>query len=293
MGSKGSYLLLSIGAIVVLLPVGLSYAAWRQPIGRTLRIGFQNSPPYHFPDEQGNATGPAVQLLREAARRQHIDLQWVFSPQGPEKALASGAVDLWPLMVDSSERRKTLYITAPWARTTYALIYPQAQHLSNPREVSGKRVAAITKIAINGRIVQQYLPGATVVPERVMADVVEAVCSGTAQAGMVSMDPFVDLWVNGCQIGPLGVLPIEGATFWFGVGANKHSNEAMRAADLLRDEIGAMAEDGSLVAIDFRWNAKISLEVSTIFGYRRARFYSMVLLSALGVLAPTDRKSVV
>jgi len=216
-----------------------------------------------------------------------MELQWVFSPQGPEKALSSGAVDLWPLMADLPERRKLLYISAPWARTTYALIFPQALHITGAQDVSGKTLAAVTKIASDARIARQYLPGAKVVPQRVPADVVEAVCAGAAQTGLLAMDPFADLWVPGCPIGPLGVLPLDGATFWFGVGANKHSREAIRAAGLLRDEIGRMAADGSLAAIDFRWNAKISLEVSTIFAYRRARFYSIVFLSALGVLVPT------
>jgi hypothetical protein len=59
---------------------------------------FQNSPPYHFPNPAGEATGPAVELVRAAAQRTGIHIEWVFSPQGPGKALSTGAVDLWPLL---------------------------------------------------------------------------------------------------------------------------------------------------------------------------------------------------
>src|ERR1035438_1977530 len=91
-----------------------------------LKIGFQNSPPYQFPDAAGPPAGPAVELMRAAAAREGIRLEWVWAPDGPEKALVSGQADLWPLLVDLPERRKFLYITAPYLRMRYALVFPRA-----------------------------------------------------------------------------------------------------------------------------------------------------------------------
>src|ERR1039458_3532717 len=91
-------------------------------VERTMRIGFQNSAPYHFPDAKGNPSGPVVDILREAARRRNLRLQWVFYPQGPDEALSSGIVDLWPIMGDLPERRRILYMSAPWTKMTYALV---------------------------------------------------------------------------------------------------------------------------------------------------------------------------
>jgi hypothetical protein len=54
----------------------------------TLRVGFQNSPPYHFPDAQNHPTGPAVEIIKRAAQERNIHLEWVFSPEGPERALS-------------------------------------------------------------------------------------------------------------------------------------------------------------------------------------------------------------
>src|SRR5690348_1741847 len=97
------HLLVGLGLVAIAGAGVYTFHPWRA-VDRTLRIGFQISPPYHFPDAQGNPTGPVVEIVRLAARRRNVQLQWVFSPEGPEKALASGAVDLWPMIADLPER---------------------------------------------------------------------------------------------------------------------------------------------------------------------------------------------
>ena len=80
--------------------------------------------------------------MREAARRRQIRLEWVFSPQGPEQALASGAVDLWPIMGDLPERRGLLYVSPPWTRMSYALIVPRASAESGAPDLRGKKLGS-------------------------------------------------------------------------------------------------------------------------------------------------------
>jgi signal transduction histidine kinase/CheY-like chemotaxis protein len=276
-----------IGGLVVLVSLGVYSLGSHGSVEGTLRVGFQNSPPYHFPDAQNHPTGPAVEIIKRAAQERNIHLEWVFSPEGPERALSSGTVDLWPLVADLRERRKLLYVTAPWARLTYTIVFPPKAPVAVPADVTGKTMAVMSKISSDARIAQQYFPGVTIIPRKTPAEVVAAVCSGAAQTGLVSLNAFTDARMPDCQVGPLSVRPLDGATFWFGVGANKHRRDAVRAADVLRDEIGAMATDGRLASIDFRWNTKINLETATIFAYRRARFYSIVFLCAFAVLALT------
>src|SRR5674476_1366749 len=52
---------------------GVSPAAAQGGRQTPLKIGFQNSPPYHFPDAAGGPAGPAVDLLRAAAARSAAD----------------------------------------------------------------------------------------------------------------------------------------------------------------------------------------------------------------------------
>ena len=275
---------MAVGAVAALAVGGVCLVNHEASVRRTLRIGFQNSPPYHFPDANGQASGPAVEIVRTAAARRKIKLDWVFSPQGPERALASGAVDLWPIVGDLPERHALLYISAPWTRMSYALVVPAQVPEKGAADLKGKKLAAVSRISSDARIARQYFPGATVIPEQGMTQVGAAVCIGEAEGGLVSLNAFVDAHMPDCDVGALRIQPVEGAAFWFGVGANKDRSDAIAAANSLRDEIGDMALDGRLAAIDFHWNTKVGQEVSTIFAYHRARVYAAVFLSAVGVL---------
>ena len=280
------YLAIAAASAAAMAVVAVCLVNRQSAVTRTLRIGFQNSAPYHFPDSAGQASGPAVEIVRTAAQRRKIKLEWVFSPQGPERALASGAVDLWPIVGDLPERHKLLYISPPWTRMSYALAVPARFPETGVPNLKGQRLAAVTKISSDARIARQYFPGAAVVPVAGVSQVGAAVCRGDADAGLITINAFADAHMPNCGNGALRIQPLEGAAFWFGVGADKNRPDAIAAANELRDEIGEMALDGQLAAIDFHWNTKVGQEVTTIFAYRRARVYTAVSLAAVGVLLP-------
>ena len=266
------------------LGISLSGFLWTSgEADRALRVGFQNSPPYHFPDANGNPTGPAVDVVKEAARRRNIRLEWRYSTEGPERALASGLVDLWPIVGDLPERQSLLYVSAPWVKMTYVLLFAEPVRLNSASDIAGKTLA-VSNISLDKRIAKGKLASARVISKKTMADVVAAVCSGEVQVGLLAQSSLLDTRSPGCPERPLSAVPLEDATFWFGIGANKKLPMARAAADRLRSEIGAMADDGSLAGIDFRWHTSIGTEASTIFQYGRLRFYSVLLLGAFAVL---------
>ena len=258
------------------------YSAYRWTAdhqARPLRIGFQNSPPYHFRDAQGNPTGPAVDVVRKAARRRHIALEWRYSPEGPERALSSGAVDLWPIVGDLPERRPFLYVTGPWVKMTYVLLFAEPTELKSTSDAAGKTLA-VSRISLDNRIARERLAGAKLIAKQTTTQVMAAICSGEVQVGLMAQSSLLDTVAAGCPERPLRAMPLDGATYWFGIGANKQLAFDRFAADRLRDEIGAMADDGALAGIDFRWHTSIGTEASTIFQYGRLRFYSYLLLGA-------------
>ena len=269
----------------LLLLWGVSPAAAQGGKQTALKIGFQNSPPYHFPDAAGQAAGPAVDLMRAAAAREGIRLDWVFAPDGPEKALVSGQVDLWPLLADLPERRKFLYITAPWSRMGYAMVFPRALDIRQPPDPAGKTVAATLQISMDGRMAHRFFPNSRLLGVETAVDVMSAVCSGAAQGGFLSLNAITDTPHAPCAQRDLRVEPLEGATYWFGMGARKESREARSAADRMRDAIGRMAEEGALVDIDFRWKSHITSDAITVFAFHRAVVYQLVLAGALVALA--------
>jgi signal transduction histidine kinase/DNA-binding response OmpR family regulator len=275
----------AVGVAVFAAAGGVYFATAPRTVTRTLKVGYQNSPPYHYPARDGQATGPTVETMKLAAEERGIRLEWVFSPEGPETALKTGAVDLWPMVTDLPERKSILYVSAPFARMTYSVLYPESRNITGIEDLAGRRMA-VSRISSDVRIAAEHFRGSTLLSLPKVDDVVAAVCNGDADAGLVSLNAFASIGIPECAVGPLRTEPVEGATFWFGVGANLHRPDAVRAADLLRDEIGKLAQDGTLAVIDLRWNTKLTEEVSTVFLYRQARVYSLVFLALLGVLIP-------
>src|ERR1039457_3665910 len=250
----------------------------------SLKIGFQDSPPYQFPDAAGRAAGPAVELMRAAAAREGIRLEWVFAPDGPEKALVSGLVDLWPLLVDLPERREFLYISAPYLRMRFAFVFPRALDIRQPADLAGKTVAATLHVGSVSRTAHRFFPNSPLLGVDTVSDVMSAVCSGAAQGGFLSLNAISVAPRAPCVERDLRIQPLQGANYWFGIGARKDSREARSAADRLRETIGHMAEEGALVDIDLRWNSQFTSEALTVFAFHRAAASQMVLIAALMVL---------
>ena len=265
-------------------PLGVHLLAWHKPSPRPLRIGFQNSLPYQFRDASGAPAGPAVDMVRTAAQRAGVALEWVFTPEGPEKALTTKGLDLWPIMLDLPERRGLVYVTGPWAKVRYAILFPEERNLKQAEDLAGTPLAT-TAISADLRIARTFFPFSPLSIQTDARAVADAVCAGKAQAGLLTLNTLTLFERIRCTTRPIGVLPLRDTLFWFGLGAHRMRPDARRAADLLREEIGRMAADGSLETIDYRWNTRFGAEADTIFAYRNARFYEIVLLVALGLLA--------
>jgi len=58
---------------------------------RRVRIGVDQAAPYQSWNAGAGPVGFSVDVLREAARGAHIDLQWEFHPEGPQSAFAAHA----------------------------------------------------------------------------------------------------------------------------------------------------------------------------------------------------------
>ena len=81
---------------------------------RVYRIGWESDPPFQQRDQDGAPTGLAVELVREAAQRRGIRLEWVWLPGNSEAALRGNQVDLWPLMTIRPERKRFIHISEPY-----------------------------------------------------------------------------------------------------------------------------------------------------------------------------------
>jgi hypothetical protein len=86
----------------------------------------------------GEAVGPAVEVVKEAARRRNIHLQWIHMPGGPEPAMSSGAVDLWPLFGVLPERAGRFFISRPWPTQRYWLTVNARGNIGEAGQFAGK-----------------------------------------------------------------------------------------------------------------------------------------------------------
>src|ERR1035438_2835649 len=150
--------------------------------GRIYRIGFQNSPPRQYVDAQGKPYGAVIDLVQEAARRAHVKVEWVYVQAGPDRAFASGAVDLWPI-INQLPERSHLHFTEPYAEVTYSL-------LSKPREqplVAGAVTGRVgVTVGLSRTMAQKHLRQPELVPFASVAALIESICDDGVPVGVIA-----------------------------------------------------------------------------------------------------------
>lgn len=250
-------------AFVVLVSAGLltglgvdAVLYWRTSrlLKTPFRIGFYNTPGSHFPGPDGKPEGDAVDLMNEAARRSGLQLQWVYSPEGPDAALETGQVDLWPIMGDLPERKGHLYVSAPWTITEFGLISRKNDPISDSTDSSDLIVANLTK-RIEEKLARREFPNARFYSVDSVEEQLSAVCSGKAEVAVVTQTQSFDQFTlpDECRNVGLQMVDPPGLSIRFGVGASYSRPGAVEAANVLENELAAMTKDGSLESIEFQW----------------------------------------
>jgi polar amino acid transport system substrate-binding protein len=178
--------MLPAAAIVVLVAAGAYFALnyRRGPIeNRVYRIGWQQVPPFQYKTEDGSPTGLAVELVRDAARRRGIQLEWVLVPGSSETALRNGEVDLWPLLTITPERKrqKAIYISKPYLQHDHNLLVLVGSRYSQIGDMASALIS-YPGLPIAQQLLRRVLPNARLVAVASEKDAVENVCSGRTDA---------------------------------------------------------------------------------------------------------------
>ena len=85
---------ISIGLLAVVAAFFLRMKIERANLKeRSYRIGWELDPPFQMAGSDGQPTGLAVELIREAAKRSGIKLQWSQESSSSEAALRDGKVE--------------------------------------------------------------------------------------------------------------------------------------------------------------------------------------------------------
>lgn len=270
------------GGFLALIAVA-SFSGRRPEITRTLRIGFQNSQPFQLRNALGEPDGPIIDVVRIAAAKEGIPLEWVWSPEGPEAAIRTGKVDLWPILADLPERSLIIKVSQHWMTQTYFLLVPERLAVTSWDRFRGR--LAVADINLDTRLANRRFDTATKVLTGSTGDAALAVCRGSAEGALLGEGAIDHVETDGCPVGPLRSVAIPNATFFFGMGARPDSREARLASARIGKRIGKLAAEGSLVAVDFYWRHHLNSVIGLTQERRRAGEKEAWLLAALAVLA--------
>ena len=275
----GWFVLFAVSALMVAGTCGMRW--WyveRQLHRHVFRIGFENSAVSQLVDRDGRPKGPAIEIVREAARRAGIHLEWVHVTVGVDRALTEGQVELWPL-VGRFQDRTGIYISRPWRTQQFWLVSRGKQ--AQP----GETLAALVS---NGRrVARQYLPGRRVLERSGFAEVFASVCMGEAKSGLLPEGttlPAFNARPPVCAGVELNAEALSDALIYYGTGATLRSSLACRAADRIRAQMPSLVMDRTLADIDRRWSVVSANELIIIQDFERSRRQNYLLMGGILLL---------
>jgi PAS domain S-box-containing protein len=260
---------LALLVVALLLIVALLPLFRITPQNRTYIIGWDVDPPDQVATNSGEPTGFAVELVREAAKRRGIRLRWVLHLESSEAALRSKAVDLWPMMVITKDRKQILHLTDPYQENQYGLFVDAKSAFTKTGDLK-QRTISYDGMPFNGRLLREHFPGTVHLRKSSLADAVRSVCVGEAEAVFADRIAVFSLLLSNqpCPSMSLRMLPIVTFKTELGIGATR---ESRAAADAIREEMGVMAGDGSLGKIMSVWSYDSGQELDSLVVLQRAK----------------------
>src|SRR5215831_10004219 len=281
--AKWKWAIALLGLLAVGVAIGRFYLREPEFGQRIYRIGWYVSPPFEVRGADGNATGIAVDLVNQAARRRGIALQWVFWNQSSEAALISKSVDLWPLITVTPSRRKVLYISEPYVQNEHCLLVRDDMPYYKVEELATAKIG-MANVSIDLVNLRRVLPSAPPVPRLKIKDVLEDVCLQNSDAAF--MDRFTAiaalLLQTGCGGHKLRWISVPQVRSDLGVGS---TFEFRAVADAIRQEIGVLAEEGKLARVFEQWGYMSGQDVASVESLLNARRREVRLIAVTLVFA--------
>lgn len=273
-----------VGGILLLTLVLAGFFALErlQPPQRVYRIGFEDDPPFHFPDKAGKASGMVVEMIDAAARRAGIRLEWVYYPGSSDEALRSGQVDLWPLMTIRPERQSYVHFTDPYRESEGCLVVRAERPYHRLADVDG-RIVAHNGMPLAAKRFGALAPRArlrTIPQPRAMLN---AVCADEVDAAFLDEFAAVAALLDGPDCGGRKLRVIQ-APEMRGQLALASTFAAASAAEALRGQITDMVVSGELQPLTERWSyftgRSMELNSALVLARRGARRATMAALGA-------------
>ncbi|MCX6953900.1 MAG: transporter substrate-binding domain-containing protein [Verrucomicrobia bacterium] len=238
----------SVVVVVLLMVVAGGVGAWwnraRVDRSRVYRIGYGNDRPLHFVGADGAPTGLAVELVREAARRKGIQLEWVL-----DSGFNQARMDLWVLLTIRTDRPKTAHLTEPYLRAESSFLVAAGGPIRDVSQLARARVSHISSAA-NRDIVKKMLPESTSVPCPGSPEALQELIDGRVDAAFLDQYALFASLLRGERSIPLRVLPNHTPQRHMALAARY---DTAAVAEEIRDGMKAMVADGTIVPLVERW----------------------------------------
>ncbi len=252
------------------------------PENRVYRIGWEPDPPFQAVGLEGQATGLAVELVREAARRRGIRLEWVRQTGGADAALRDRHVDLWPLITIIPERTRYIHFTEPYLENEHCFLVRADSIYRETPDLAGALISH-NGIRINERNLRILLPSARLLTSRGTEAAIENVCQQRADAVFVDEYTAISALLGGlsCSGQELRLIPVPDVRPRLAVGS---TFGASAAADTIREEIGKIAGEGKLPTALLSWSYFSRRNLESIQALHEAKRLERWLTELVGVL---------
>ncbi|HJZ95750.1 MAG TPA: PAS domain S-box protein [Candidatus Solibacter sp.] len=254
----------------------------RRPEHRVYRIGWDPDPPFQAAGPDGRATGLAVELVREAARRRGIQLEWVRQGGGADGALRERKIDLWPLLTVIPERKNSVHITEPYLETEHCFLVRAESGYTEVRDLTAALIS-LHDLRINRVNVKLAVPGAKLLATNSTDAAIESVCRRRADAAFVDEYSAISAMLGGltCAGQELLLIATPEIQARMGVGS---TFAASPAADAIRDEIGKIASESNLPAPLLHWTYFSRRHMESLQALREAKNRQQLLTALAGIL---------
>ena len=211
---------------------------------KVYRIGWQSDPPFQEQATDGSPSGMVIELVKDAARKRGIRLQWVWYPRGVDAALRSHDVDLWPLVTIIPERKSVVYISKPYFEHENVLLVRVDSPYHGRDDLTTARIGYYD-LPINHRLLSSVLPQAELIGASTQKANIEALCAHRTEAAFLDEFTANSVLFSGlaCISEPVRVISIAGVRTSLGVGATLESGPV---ADEIRRGLDDVAAEGGV-----------------------------------------------
>jgi PAS domain S-box-containing protein len=224
----------------------------------------------------------AIELVREAARRRGIRLEWVRQADGPDAALREQKVDLWPLLTIIPERKSYVHFTEPYLENENCFLVRADSSYEEIRDLESA-VISHNGVKINQRNLGILLPKARHYASNGTEAAIEGMCQHRADAVFVDEYTAISALLGGlsCSGQAFRLIPVPDLRPHLGLGSTL---AASNAADAIREEIGRIAGESRLPTALSRWSYFSRRNLESIQALREAKWLERLLIGLVVVL---------